>query len=274
MHVTPATKETAVGKRESYEPGTFCWVELATTDPGGAKAFYGELFGWEAEDMPVGEEMTYTVQRLGGDDICGLYELPADQREQGVPPYWHTLVSVESADAAAEKARSLDSGGALIEPFDVLDAGRMAVIQDPAGAVFSAWQPRAHVGATRVNDVGCLAWNELNTREPEIVSGFYSALFGWELERMEEDGELAYAVIQNNGWPNGGIMPMTEQHGDAPPFWLPYFTVSSCDGVAARVRELGGTVLAEPFEPGAGRISVLSDLQGAAFAVFEGETDE
>ncbi len=262
-----------MGKRTGYEPGAFCWVDLATTDPEGAKAFYGELFGWQAEDMPVDEEMTYAVQRLGGDDICGLYELPADQREQGVPPYWHTLVNVESADAAAERSR--DAGGEILaEPFDVLDAGRMAVVQDPAGAVFSVWQARAHIGATRVNDVGCMGWNELNTSEPEKASEFYSALFGWEMEPMEEDGKLSYVLIKNNGWMNGGVMPVTEQHGDAPPFWLPYFTVASCDESANRIKDLGGAILVEPFEPGAGRISVANDPQGAAFAIFEGETDD
>lgn len=262
-----------MGKRTSYEPGIFCWVDLATTDPEGAKAFYGELFGWEAEDMPVDEETTYAMMRLGGDDICGLYELPADQREQGVPPYWHTLVNVESADATAETARKA-GGEILAEPFDVLDAGRMAVIQDPAGAVFSVWQPRAHIGASRVNDVGCMGWNELNTREPEKASEFYSALFGWEMETMQEDGKLAYVLIKNNGWMNGGVMPATEQHGDAPSFWLPYFTVSSCDEAVGKIRELGGAVFMEPFEPGEGRISVVSDPRGAVFAIFEGETDD
>lgn len=262
-----------MGKRTGYEPGTFCWVDLATTDTEGAKAFYGELFGWEAEDMPVDEETTYAVMRLGGDDICGLYELPADQREQGIPPYWHTLVSVESADAAAERARDLE-GKILAEPFDVLDAGRMSVIQDPLGAVFSVWQPRAHIGATRVNDVGCMGWNELNTRRPERASEFYSALFGWEMEPMEENGKLSYVLIKNKDWMNGNVMPTTEQHGDAPPFWLPYFTVQSCDEIADRIREMGGAVLVEPFEPGAGRISVVSDSQGAVFAIFEGETDD
>lgn len=262
-----------MGKRASYEPGTFCWVDLATTDAEGAKAFYGELFGWETEDMPVGEEMTYTMVSLGGDYVGGLYELPADQREQGVPPNWASHVSVESADATAEKAREL-GGEVLAEPFDVFDAGRMAIITDPAGAVFCIWQPGEHIGAGRVNDVGCMGWNELNTREPEKASEFYSGLFGWEMEAMEEDGKLVYAVIQNNGRSNGGIMPVTEQQDGASPFWLPYFTVTSCDATAAGIKDLGGEVFVEPFEPGAGRISVVSDPQGAAFAVFEGETDD
>ncbi len=109
-----------MGKRERYEPGTFCWVDLATTDPAGAKAFYGELFGWEVEDMPAGEGATYTMARLDGDYVCGLYEMDAAQREQGVAPHWFSYVSVESADAAVSRAREL--GGTVYgEAFDVLD---------------------------------------------------------------------------------------------------------------------------------------------------------
>lgn len=261
-----------MGKRERYEPGIFCWVDLTTTDAAGAKAFYGGLFGWETEDTPIGESATYTMLRLDGDDIGGLYEMPVDQREQGVPPSWLSHVSVESADAVAEKAREL-GGEVLAEPFDVFDSGRMAIIKDSVGAAFSAWQPREHIGAGRVNDAGCLGWNELNTRDPEKASGFYAGLFGWEMDPMQDDGKLAYVLIKNSGWMNGGIMPMSEP-GDAPPHWLPYFIVQSCDRAANTIRELGGAVLVEPFEPGAGRISIASDPQGGMFAIFEGETDE
>jgi predicted enzyme related to lactoylglutathione lyase len=262
-----------MGKRERYEPGTFCWVDLATTDPAGAKAFYCELFGWEAEDMPAGEAGTYTMLRLDGDEVCALYELEAGQREQGIPPHWLSYVSVEDADAAATRAREL--GGTVYgEAFDVLDAGRMAVIQDPVGAVLMAWQPRAHIGAGRVNEPGCLSWNELQTRDPEPAAIFYTGLFGWEAEPMEEDGKLAYVVIKNTDASNGGIMPMDEQHGGAPSHWLAYFTVHSCDGAIARVLELGGEVLAGPLDIGAGRIAVVRDPQGAVFMLFEGEIDD
>ena len=262
-----------MGKRERYEPGTFCWVDLATTDPTGAKAFYRELFGWEAEDMPAGEAGTYTMLRLDGDEVCALYKLDAGQREQGIPPYWFSYVSVEDAAATASRAREL--GGTVFgEAFDVLDAGRMAVIQDPTGAMLGAWQPWAHIGARRVNDPGCLTWNELQTRDPEIAAAFYTGLFGWETEPIEQAGKLVYVAIRNAGSTNGGIMPMTEQHGGAPSHWLAYFTVSSCDGAVARVRELGGEVLAGPLDVPAGRIAVVRDPQGAAFALFEGETDD
>jgi predicted enzyme related to lactoylglutathione lyase len=139
-----------MGKRQRYEPGTFCWVDLATTDPAGAKAFYGGLFGWEAEDMPAGEAGTYTMLRLDGDYVCALYEMDAARSEQGVPPHWFSYVSVDSADAIASRAREL--GGTVYgEAFDVDGAGRMAVIQDPTGAVLGVWQPRrtsARAGST------------------------------------------------------------------------------------------------------------------------------
>lgn len=262
-----------MGKRERYEPGTFCWVDLATTDPAGAKAFYGALFGWEAEDMPAGETGTYTMLRLDGDDVCGLYELDRERREAGVPAHWFSYVSVESADAAARRAREL-GGEVYGEAFDVLDSGRMAIIADPTGGMLAAWEPRVHPGAARVNDVGCLTLNELQTREPRAAAAFYSELFDWETETAEENGEPVYVSIKNAGSLNGGIMPTDGQDGAPPSAWVPYFTVRSCDGAAERIRELGGAVIAGPLDVPAGRIAVARDPQGAVFAVFEGETDD
>src|SRR3712207_9328201 len=96
-----------MGKWERCEPGSFCWADLATTDPAGAKAFYGELFGWEAEDMPAGGGGTYTLARLDRDFVCGLHEIDAGRREQGVAPPWVSYVSGERAAAAAPRARHL-----------------------------------------------------------------------------------------------------------------------------------------------------------------------
>jgi predicted enzyme related to lactoylglutathione lyase len=262
-----------MGKRESYEPGTFCWVDLATTDPAGAKAFYTGLFGWEAEDVPAGEAGTYTLLRLDGDEVCGLYGMDAGRREGGVPPHWLSHVSVEDADAVVSRAREL--GGTVHgEVSDVGEYGRFAVVEDPSGAMLVAWQTGVNGGARRVNDPGCMTWNELQTRDPRTTAAFYAELFGWEMEPQEVEGRLAYVVIKNAGRSNGGIMPVTEQHDDTPPFWLAYFTVASCDAAAAKAQELGAELLAGPIDLGAGRIAVLADPQGAAFALFEGETDD
>ena len=258
-----------MGKRERYAPGTFCWVDLGTPDAEGAKAFYCGLFGWEADDMPAGETMTYTMLRLGDDYVGGLYEMDASQREAGAPPFWLSYVSVEDAEAGAARAREL--GGTVHGAFDVLDAGRMAVVEDPTGARLALWEPQEHAGAGRVNDPGCLAWNDLQTSDPSPAADFYAALFGWEMEPIEDDGKLVYVTIKNVGSSNGGIMP--SQNG-GPPYWLAYFTVASSEKALAKARDLGGQVLAGPQDIGAGRISVLRDPQGAVFAVYEGETDD
>jgi predicted enzyme related to lactoylglutathione lyase len=256
-----------MGKRERYEPGTFCWVDLSTSDADGAKVFYGELFSWEFEDNKIPGGGVYTMCHVQGDEVAAIVQ----QDEQ--PGHWNHYVTVMSADETAAKARQL--GATVVEePFDVMEAGRMAVFADPSGAVLCVWQPRAHIGARRVNDPGCLTWNELQSRDPETASAFYAGLFGWETKPMEEDGKLVYVVLENAGSSNGGIMPMTEQHGDAPPYWLAYFTVPSCEDAMATVRELGGDALTGPPDIGAGSIAVVRDPQGATFAVFEGETDD
>lgn len=262
-----------MGKRESYEPGTFCWVDLATTDPAGAANFYGELFGWQAEDITGADGGAYSMLYLEGDEVCALYGMEAERRDRGIPPHWSSYVSVENVDDTVARTREL--GGAVLgEPREVLDMGRMAILEDPAGAAFAAWEPKSWVGASRVNDTGCLTWNDLQTHDANMVSDFYTRLFGWETLPMEEDGKLAYVVLRNAGFSNGGIMPLVRRHGDAPTHWLVYFTVSSCEETANLTRKLGGEMLAEPMEIGAGRISVLKDPQGAAFAIFEGEVDD
>jgi predicted enzyme related to lactoylglutathione lyase len=255
-----------MGKRESYEPGTFCWIDLSTSDSEGAKAFYGGLFGWEFRDdeIPGG---TYTMCFAFGDDVAAIVQ--QDQQ----PAHWNNYVAVTSAQETAERAREL--GATVIEePFDVMEFGRMAVFADPGGAMLCVWEPREHIGAGRVNDLGCMGWNELQTRDPEAAGEFYSGLFGWGIEPIEQDGMLVYTTIENAGSQNGGFMPMSEQQGDAPSFWIPYITVSSCDETVEKARVLGGTLLAGPLDLPAGRIAVVGDPQGAAFAIFEGPTDE
>jgi predicted enzyme related to lactoylglutathione lyase len=259
--------EEPVGKRESYEPGTFSWVDLSTPDAEGAKAFYGGLFGWEFRDDEIPGGGVYTMCLNGGDEVAGIAQ--QDQH----PAHWNNYVTVESADDTANKARDL--GATLIEdPFDVMDSGRMAVFADPGGAMLCVWEPRSHIGAGRVNDLGCMGWNDLQTRDSEAAGDFYRALFGWETEPIEENGTLVYTTIKNAGSQNGGFMPLSEEHGDAPSFWLPYFSVPSCDEAVEKVQGSGGALFAGPIDVPAGRFAVIGDPSGAAFAVFEGPTDE
>lgn len=260
-----------MGERTSYTPGTFCWVDLATTDAQGAKAFYAGLFGWEAEDVPAGEAGTYTMLRLRGKDVAGLYRMSEEQRTRGMTPSWVSYVSVDDVGAGAERAKSL-GGTLLAEPFDVMDVGRMAVVQDPTGAVFAMWEPGRHIGASLVNDPGCLCWNQLTTTDVRKATDFYTALFGWQAEPLE-GSEQPYTTWRNDGSMNGGMMA-APPGAPGPPHWLPYFTAENLDRATFRAEEVGARVVVAPMEVPAGRLAVLQDPQGAALGVFEGDTDE
>ena len=129
----------------SQRPGSFCWIELNTSDSAAAKKFYSDLFGWEAEDTPAGPDMVYTMLRINGLEVGAMCNLQPDQKAMGIPPHWMSYVAVESADDAAAKAASL-GGTVMAGAFDVMDVGRMAVLQDPQGATFCVWQAKAHIG--------------------------------------------------------------------------------------------------------------------------------
>jgi uncharacterized protein len=255
-----------MGERTSHAPGTFSWVDLGTSDADGAKTFYGGLLGWEFEDMPVPDSPPYSMATIGGRAVAALYA----KRDEQAPSAWLSYVTVEDSERIAGRAAEL--GGTVIsEPFDVLEAGRMAVLQDPTGAVFAVWQPRASIGAEFVNDVGALTLNQLNTNDPDAAQAFYGELFGWSFQSVASGGQ-AYWGIYNGERLNGGMMPLPGDAG-APPHWLVYFTTADIDASAAKVGELGGRVLVGPVPIPGGRIAVAADPQGAAFALFEGRID-
>ncbi len=186
----------------------------------------------------------------------------------GIAPHWFSYVCLEDADATASRAREL-GGKVHDEALDVMNSGRMAVIEYPTDAVLAFWN-RTHIGADQVNDLGRLTWNELQSRDPETAAAFYAGLFGWETEYMTENGKLVYVTTKNASFANGGIMPMTRQHGGAPPRYLPYFMVPYCDGVVVRVRKLGGEALAGPFDVGAVWIAVAQDPPGRGVRALRG----
>jgi predicted enzyme related to lactoylglutathione lyase len=253
-----------MGERESYAAGTFCWADLGTTDAGAAREFYTSLFGWDAEDLPAGEGGVYVMFRLGGRDVAALYEMGTSEREQ-LSAHWSSYVSVE--DVAATAARAGELGASVVaEPFDVMDSGRMAVLRDPTGAHVHLWQPGRHVGAGRVNEAGCMVWNELATPDVQRAGTFYGDLLGWQAEA----DATGYATIHLGDGINGGLRPLRDGE---PPNWLLYFTVPSCDEAVERVRAGGGEVLTEPVDATVGRIAVVRDPQGATFALYEGDVD-
>src|ERR1700756_2789601 len=160
-----------MGERTQYTPGTFSWADLNTTDQEAAKAFYSGLFGWEITDMPAGEGVNYAMGAIDGSSVAAISPQPQQQREAGVPPVWNSYITVESADAALGLAIEL-GGHVHADAFDVLDAGRMGVVQDPQGAYFLVWEPRSNIGASLVNAPGALSWNELHTEDIDAAEDF------------------------------------------------------------------------------------------------------
>jgi uncharacterized protein len=154
-------------------------------------------------------------------------------------------------------------------PFDVMDAGRMAVIQDPQGAFFIVWEPKSNIGAGLVNVPGALCWNELASPELDAAPDFYTKLFGWTVEPFE-GGATRYLTIKAASKANGG---MREAQPQEPTYWLVYFAVDDVDAAMNRVKELGGRAIAEAFDIAMARIGVVQDPQGAVFALYAGQLE-
>lgn len=253
---------------DEYKPGTFCWIDLGTTDQDGARKFYGELFGWSFNDKPVDENNVYTMLQKSGKDVAGLYRLGDEMQKMGVPPHWLSYVAVDSADDVAKKAKEL---GADIktEPFDVFDVGRMAVVTDPTGATFALWEPKAHKGAAVVNEANSLVWNELLTNNIDKAGAFYTDLFGWGSE-SKNVGQYDYTSFLNGEKPAGGMMEIQKEWGEVPPSWLVYFSVDDCGAMIDKAKKLGATILSGPDTiPDIGTMATVKDPQGAVFAIIK-----
>ena len=260
--------EAKMQESVAYKPGTFCWVELGTTDGEAAKKFYTQLFSWDYTDNPVGPSGVYTILKQNGKDVGALYRMPEEMTSNGVPPHWMSYVSVANADETAAKAKSL--GATLMkEPFDVYTMGRMAVIQDPTGAMFALWQPGTHQGAGIVNTPNSLCWNELATKDAAKAGEFYSGVFGWA-KNVQQMGPMTYTSFINGDRPAGGMYEPGPEMGEMPPNWMVYFAVADADATLVRALELGGKSCAPLMDvPGVGRMAVMTDPQGAAFAVIK-----
>ncbi len=270
-------------EREGYIPGVPCWVDTSLPDPEAVLAFYGGLFGWEFEDMmPEGSAGKYFIGRIRGGDAAAIGSTP-----EGAPPMamWNTYVWVESADETASKARDA-SGGVVMEPFDVMDSGRMAVLTDPEGAAFCVWQAKNHKGAKVVNEHGSLNFNGLATRNPDGAKAFYGAVFGWETlalgagsmwtlpaygDHLEEASPGLREQMVATGAPEGfidvvaALNPIADDDSDTPAHWSVTFAVDDADATAAKASELGGEIIAGPLDAPWTRMVVIKDPQGATF---------
>jgi predicted enzyme related to lactoylglutathione lyase len=275
-----------MSERDGYLPGVPCWVDTDQTDPAKAAEFYGGLFGWELEEsMPAGGEGSYLIARLRGGDVGAISSMPAD----GPPtPTWNTYVWVEDADATAKQVEAA-GGSVLVEPFDIGDAGRMAVFADTEGAVFNVWQAREHRGSKVVNEHGAVIFNGLATRDLAAAERFYGAVFGWQhlpipgspmwalpgySDHLEELMPGLKAGAAESGAPEGfldvvaQVRPLAD--GDpTPPRWEVTFATDDVEATVARAKELGAEIVSGPEDAPWVRHAVIRDPQGATFTASQ-----
>jgi len=246
-----------MAERTAYEPGTPSWIDLGSPDPAAAARFYGELFGWSVEVDPRPEAGGYGICTIGGKSVAGL----GPQQSPDIPPFWTVYVSVADADAAIEAATAAGAT-VVVGAMDVLDAGRMGVLQDPVGSLISVWQPYEHIGAALVNEPGTFAWNELSTTDLARARSFYMSVFGWGLEPHGSSDTAALFTL------GGQVLCGAHTAGEGEfPAWSVWFAVTDCDASAAKVAELGGAVIVPPNDMGFGRGAVVADPHGAVFGI-------
>ena len=274
-------------ERDRYIPGVPCWVDTQQPDPEAALPFYSGLFGWEFENgMPEDAEGVYYMARIRGGDVAAISSTPP-----GAPPMamWNTYVAVADADASAAKVR--DAGGTVfMDPFDVMDAGRMAVITDPEGATLSIWQPNQHRGSKIVNEHGSVNFNVLATRDLERAKAFYGDVFGWQTlqlpagvmwtlpgygDHLESFTPGLRKGMADMGAPDGfidvvaAVNPIATDDSTTPVQWNVTFAVDDIEAIAKMAKELGGEVIAGPFDAPWCRMAVVKDPQGATFTASQ-----
>lgn len=248
--------------------GMFTWVDLSSPDPDAAKGFYSGLFGWEARDVPIDDDgNVYTMLEKSGRSVAGLSSQP--QAMRGAPAMWFSYVKVDDLDAVAARVPEL-GGTVAMAPMDVLDQGRMAMVQDPTGATLCLWQDGDHAGAEVFNEPGSLSWNELATPDLDAAKSFYADLLGWTIKTADVGGGFEYTtVFLDDDHSNGGMMEIGSAFPPGTPaHWSAYFTVEDVDATVAKAQELGGSVVVEPMDMAVGRMATIADPHGGTFTVF------
>ncbi|MEM7331053.1 MAG: VOC family protein [Chloroflexota bacterium] len=255
---------------QSYPDGMFNWVDLASTDADSAKSFYSELFGWSFEDKPIDGGGVYTMATLHGYHVAGLSQHTPEMMEQGIPSVWSSYISHSDVDSVVSKATSA-GGSLMIPPMQVMEEGRMAIIQDPSGAMVGVWQAQKHIGAQLVNIPNTLVWNELQTKDGDAAKAFYKEVFGWG-DDSDPNGYVTYSI---NSRTQAGMIVLDDTY-PVPPNWTTYFLVEDVAAVTAKVKDLGGQAFMENNPAGElGIFSAVADPQGAAFVImqFNGPVD-
>ncbi len=256
-----------MAERTQHPYGTFCWVDLSTTDMDAAAAWYGALLGWRRDDQDTQGGPPYANFHLRDETVAGMGKRTAELEAAGVPPMWNAYIRVDDIEVVTAAVTRL--GGAVVMPaLQILDAGTMAIFTDPQGAAFCVWKPLQHLGVERRDEPGALSWCEVVTRDVEGAQAFYAEVFGWTYARAETGG-TPYTLVRVGDRDVGGIIPMAAGSAGEPPHLRIHFGVADLAAAVANAARTGGRVLVAPTTMPVGTFSVVADPQGATFTLFE-----
>jgi uncharacterized protein len=238
------------------------WVDLATPDPAAARDFYSKVFGWDIEVNPDPQYGGYGRAKIDGRDVAGI----GGTQSPDQPAAWNVYIGTEDVDGLAN--RVANAGGTVVAaPFDVGDQGRMAVFQDPTGAFISAWQS-TRMGGFQTTGQGAFGWADLNARGVRSALPFYEQVFGWRLKPTGSDAQ-PYTEFQVDGESIAGATEMDPMvPAGVPNYWMAYFTVDDVDAAHRRAIDAGATERVPPLDFPGGRMSIISDPQGASFGLM------
>jgi predicted enzyme related to lactoylglutathione lyase len=253
---------------EAWPNGTPCWIDVLVTDPGAARVFYSGLFGWDIQDGPP-EAGGYLMCMMKGRPVAAISPKP---ESNPFPNVWSTYLASDDVDATVAKATEAGSQ-LMMEPMDVMTAGRMAFAMDPTGAPYGIWQAGTHLGVGVYNEPGTLVWNELMTRDYEGAKAFYGNVFGYTYDEIGEG--FSYSTIKRatDGEVVAGMGELDAgMPAEVPASWVTYFMVEDTDTSAAKAVELGASIVRQPFDTPFGRMAPLIGIQGEAFSLIQAPT--
>ncbi|MDT9697222.1 VOC family protein [Streptomyces sp. P17] len=234
----------AENRASGYVEGVPCWVDAQLPDVEAGKRFYGELFGWSFEG-------SYALQE--GEPVAALVP-KVDGR---MPTVWTVYFATPDVEALVRRIRAAD-GQIVTAPVEVGEGeGVTALVTDPEGAVFGLWQAGSHPGFGRRHAPGTFAWVQLYARDTDTVNDFYGDLFHDALFGPDSKPDFGRAPVSD-------VFP-----AEMPPHFLVHFRVEDCEEAVGAVQRLGGRVQAPPFETSYGTVAVVTDNQGASFALLQ-----
>lgn len=242
----------------TYREGQFVWRELMTSDAQKARGFYGELFGWTFQDMPM-PNGTYTLISKGESRFGGMMEMP---KEGGPPPCWMSYASVKDVDATIEA--TVARGGKKIMAESAPGVGRFGVVLDPQGAAIGLIHGETGDGPSPAMGPGVPCWETLNIADVEAAKTYYTEVLGWTVGAGPGNNMAVFSAGKTQ------VADAEKAPPGVPNHWLVHFVVEKLEDARGRAEKLGGKVMmAEIAIPQIGRMAIISDPLGAYLSLFE-----